>query len=577
VIAAAAAGLADAPVWGLSAAELAALIVEVEAVSARLAGVGLSLAREADRRGLGVELGAASTADWLRDRLRLTPGEAKARLDLAARLDPAPTAVAAAGRVLASADAAGASRHRAGYPDPPAGAAGRTGTDHTGTGHTGTVDATSDTGSGHTGSGHSGADHPGPGDTGAAARLTGLGVDADALTGLAGCARRHLPCTATALRGGRIGPDHAHVVRRVMHRLPHGIDETVWAQCEAFLTVQATRLDPRSLARLGAHLTATLRFAADTDEAAAAERREQRTHHGTMFGLVDNGDGTMRAYGTFAYEDADTITTALAPLSAPAPAADGTPDPRSHTTRTGHALVELARRALDNADLPSARGARPHIVVTATLPTLLDRPGAPAATTGWDTPLTPTQARRIACDAGITRVLTDPAGLPLDVGREKRTVTPAQWIALTQRDKGCTFPGCTRPSPWCQAHHILHWADGGPTTLDNQVLLCGHHHRVIHHHGWAVHLATDGHPEYTPPAWIDPHQRPRRNTHHHIATNLAAINAKDPPPHHHAASHPPQLEVQRRAPGSRAGRRDPGPAAASRTATVVTDAPGRVG
>jgi len=83
--------------------------------------------------------------------------------------------------------------------------------------------------------------------------------------------------------------------------------------------------------------------------------------------------------------------------------------------------------------------------------------------------------------------------------------------ALVLRDGGCQFPGCDRPAKWCQGHHIRPWADGGPTTLNNVVLVCTFHHRLLHHDDWTVHITPDGRPELTPPAWVDPTQRPRRN------------------------------------------------------------------
>jgi hypothetical protein len=88
----------------------------------------------------------------------------------------------------------------------------------------------------------------------------------------------------------------------------------------------------------------------------------------------------------------------------------------------------------------------------------------------------------------------------LDVGRSKRLVTPGIWTALVARDAHCAFPSCTRPPVMCHAHHIRHWAEGGPTSLDNLVLLCGHHHRTIHHTPWHVRLADDRRPEFLPPA-----------------------------------------------------------------------------
>jgi hypothetical protein len=65
---------------------------------------------------------------------------------------------------------------------------------------------------------------------------------------------------------------------------------------------------------------------------------------------------------------------------------------------------------------------------------------------------------------------------------------------------------------WCHAHHIVAWQAGGPTVLDNLVLLCGHHHRLVHTGDWTVVMAHDGHPDFLPPPWIDPDRTPLRNT-----------------------------------------------------------------
>ena len=78
------------------------------------------------------------------------------------------------------------------------------------------------------------------------------------------------------------------------------------------------------------------------------------------------------------------------------------------------------------------------------------------------------------------RVVTNGRSEILDLGRKTRVVTTAQRRALVLRDGGCAFPGCDRPPEWCDAHHIIHWLDRGPTDLDNLVLLCRRHHRLIH-------------------------------------------------------------------------------------------------
>jgi hypothetical protein len=129
-------------------------------------------------------------------------------------------------------------------------------------------------------------------------------------------------------------------------------------------------------------------------------------------------------------------------------------------------------------------------------------------------PITAEQVRRIACDAQILPAVLGSDGQVLDLGRSRRLFTGAIRRALVLRDGGCAFPGCDRPARWTEGHHIQPWPAGGPTTMDNGVLLCGHHHRAIHHDGWQVRLATDHRPEFLPPTHIDPHRQPRRNIYH---------------------------------------------------------------
>ncbi len=142
--------------------------------------------------------------------------------------------------------------------------------------------------------------------------------------------------------------------------------------------------------------------------------------------------------------------------------------------------------------------------------TLTRNDGALGAALDWGAPLSAEAARRLACDARVIPVVLGGAGQPLDVGRVSYTTTLAIRRALVVRDEGCAFPGCGRPPGWCDAHHIVHWADGGETKLSNMVLLCGAHHRVVHHDDWAVRIAVDGRPEFIPPRWIDGDQTPRR-------------------------------------------------------------------
>ncbi|OZC59152.1 HNH endonuclease [Rhodococcus sp. 06-470-2] len=127
----------------------------------------------------------------------------------------------------------------------------------------------------------------------------------------------------------------------------------------------------------------------------------------------------------------------------------------------------------------------------------------------WMGPLSRNTSRQLACDCLLTAIVMDENGNPLNLARTARTVTAKQKKALIARDHTCAFPGCGKPAAWTEAHHIRHWADGGPTDMNNLVLLCGFHHRLIHHSDWEVFIGVDNHPWFVPPATVDPYRQPR--------------------------------------------------------------------
>jgi hypothetical protein len=106
--------------------------------------------------------------------------------------------------------------------------------------------------------------------------------------------------------------------------------------------------------------------------------------------------------------------------------------------------------------------------------------------------------RRITCDGSLLRITEDDTGNPLDIGRKTRAVPPALRRALQARDSGCRFPGCSHRR-FADAHHIQHWADGGNTSIDNLVLLCRHHHRLVHEDGFGVERTADSHIRFSRP------------------------------------------------------------------------------
>jgi hypothetical protein len=112
----------------------------------------------------------------------------------------------------------------------------------------------------------------------------------------------------------------------------------------------------------------------------------------------------------------------------------------------------------------------------------------------------------MACDTAITRI-TGVGELESEQTSAARTIPPSTRRVLVARDRHCVFPGCDRPAPWCEGHHLIFWADGGETTLDNLGLVCGPHHRKVHEEGWTLRR-HDGRWVATPPALkVEAHAR----------------------------------------------------------------------
>ena len=121
--------------------------------------------------------------------------------------------------------------------------------------------------------------------------------------------------------------------------------------------------------------------------------------------------------------------------------------------------------------------------------------GAGTTVGGSDTGtlLAPETVRRLACNASIIPMVLGTAGEILDQGHQHRFFTPAQTRRLWLRDGGCTYPGCSMPPHWADGHHLIHWADFGPTDLGNAALLCERHHTVVHSRRLAGHVVDDRH------------------------------------------------------------------------------------
>ena len=163
-------------------------------------------------------------------------------------------------------------------------------------------------------------------------------------------------------------------------------------------------------------------------------------------------------------------------------------DPRTLRQLRHDALGSILRRTLDGGQLRRHGGVRPHVVLIKHLPAA-GQPAQPSTLDGVG-PLDPATEQQLLCDAETVEVVVRNNDV-LDVGRTKRTATWRQRFAVIARDRRCI--GCGRRAGGCQVHHVRFYEDGGPTDLDNLVLVCWSCHAQLHHGGWTVTRHADGH------------------------------------------------------------------------------------
>lgn len=220
---------------------------------------------------------------------------------------------------------------------------------------------------------------------------------------------------------------------------------------------------------------------------AAADGTEPRQHDGLT---ISTGYGARTIlHAELSSSAAEVVVTALHALTDPPTDRDS----RTPARRRADALVRMAELAMANLAAAKQDGpvrARPAASLVVDWSTLTGETWGriDGECTGT---LHPTDVERMLCDCSVSRVVTGPDGLPLDVGRSRRTVPPQTRRALAVRDGGCRYLGCDRPPGWCDAHHVVHWKDGGVTDLVNLVFFCDHHHHVVHQFGGTVKF--DGH------------------------------------------------------------------------------------
>ncbi|WP_406830278.1 DUF222 domain-containing protein [Pedococcus sp. KACC 23699] len=207
---------------------------------------------------------------------------------------------------------------------------------------------------------------------------------------------------------------------------------------------------------------------------------------------MEDGTGIAEYRLVLDMEGKAVLEAALGPLSAPKPV-EGERDLRGSDQRRGEALVSLVKRAVE-AGQAVGPNAKTQLVVTMDWESLASGVRGAGVTLGGSdtgTMLAPETVRRLACNASVLPVVLGSAGEVLDQGRAVRFFTTAQTRRLWLRDGGCTYPGCSMPPHWADAHHLVHWADFGRSDLDNAALLCERHHTIVHQRRLAGNVVRD--------------------------------------------------------------------------------------
>lgn len=300
---------------------------------------------------------------------------------------------------------------------------------------------------------------------------------------------------AQAVGDGDLSVRRASMIVRALDRVRPVVDDETYAADARILLRAATRalFTEADLTRITERLIAAAIPERDHDarDRSAREARavcESSLAGGALTRFVVIADG----------EGAGLIRSVMSsPLAAPTPDMEGLPDRRTPAQRRYDALIAILRRGVASPE-GQPTTAKAQVVVTMPYDVLAaavraregdirgDDPSARipdgfgAGSTASGDLLSPRTVRRLACDADIIPAVLGSENEVLDLGRTHRLVTAGQRRALAFRDQHCSFPGCSIPATWCDAHHIVHWARGGRSDLGNYALLCPRHHTYVH-------------------------------------------------------------------------------------------------
>jgi hypothetical protein len=295
--------------------------------------------------------------------------------------------------------------------------------------------------------------------------------------------------TFAAWKADRISGAHALVILKV---LPHIPDPDLRATVEAALVEESTWRPPYVVAQMVDQILTSLGVESGKD---AHERRY--AERGVGIDTTLGGTGSLN--GSLTSEVREKLEAALEAVGG----STGPEDERTKRQRLHDALGEVADFFLAHAQtMTPVNAERPRVIVTTSLDVLESRAENAWATLGSGAHIGPETARRLACDAGVVPAVLGGQSEPLDLGRTTRVFSLGIRRAAWLRDGGrCAFPRCTRRT--VDLHHIIHWAHGGASSLDNAAWLCAFHHWLVHEGGWTMRRHVDGRYRWTSPTGVE--------------------------------------------------------------------------
>lgn len=326
------------------------------------------------------------------------------------------------------------------------------------------------------------------------------------------------PTVAAAQSRGDISNRHARVIIDLLDALPDVVQVEQGCEIESFFVAQAQIFDPATLQKLALHQLEVV--GAEGCEPGYRDRRRN-------FALHVRSDGSCTFSGEGTAEFAEYLRVAFDAFGSPCPetsanqqSADAAQsvepqckDARTPGQRRHDAVIELIKAAMRAGEVPPVGGLSATIVLTVDADDWAH--GTGSAATGHGVRIPTAEARRwVGGDARVIGVALDQLRAVVAHSGCHRIFTENQRLAMNARDGGCAFVGCDVPVHLTEAHHVVEYARGGRTSIDNGALLCSRHHRSFEQAGWRC-VMIDRIPHFVPPRWIDPQQRPRRNWMHH--------------------------------------------------------------